>query len=336
MAVIGIRRELTLGAALCLALPGFGAAPAPADAIDAAAQQLQTLKADAAAGRAGNSTAALPSIALPELQETPSAPAPLLPNPALDKKKKPRSANWLVDGVMQAEAHERRARERARDGGNEPRRGDRDSLAPTSDSSSADATGLADGSGSTDATNPADPTGRADESADRPSRSERRESALDEAAPHRAANEPVFNPLTRFMSDWLAPQDNAALRDALGPAAPAGGGFAGAPAGRDAPAGSPLDVVLPGLGSDGGRGAAAYRPTKPADNPYLDALSAPPEPATSASVPADDGGAPAAIWAPPAQNAPSARPMEEPPKSNEPDFAKPFDDDKYYKPLKRF
>lgn len=168
------------------------------------------------------------------------------------------------------------------------------------------------------------------------------------AAVRRAAGEPervdspaVINPLTDFLDDWMSPQDYALLGPGLapGPLARPEGGPAGAMtvgrgglSGLSTAGGFPGGILMaPPVPAPANRGASER------ENPFLTALQAPAgvppaavlpprPPAATPSIPAVTGSASphGMTGAPP------------PPPARVPEFARPGDDTKYFKPLKRF
>ncbi len=153
----------------------------------------------------------------------------------------------------------------------------------------------------------------------------------DEGRPAKPSD-PALNPLTRFMVGWMTPQDFALLRPGLG------GNAAADTAARGDPS-LPALASNPGVADFGGkdftsgiRGLSSQSgaPTAPRDNPFLQSFippSQPVMPATLPVLPSSPAGTPGA-FVPPAE-APPAR-------SVTPNLAKPSDDAKYFKQLKRF
>ncbi len=225
----------------------------------------------------------------------------------------PKTGNWLVDGVAREKALAEKAGRAPRDSRSSEResRG-LDSLAgetgPEGDEaeSSGDASGLEPGTvtagegtdGLVDAPAPQDPV------------------ALPEAAGP--------NPLADFLSDWLSPGDHDLLRSTLEPSAVSGG--------TDRPGPVTIESANPVIAAFGARGRmeTGNRDARPADNPFLAFLQ-----------PAETDGPAAAAAAPLPAPAPEPLPPPaqlEPPRtrSRTPDFVRPLQDEKYYKPLKRF
>jgi hypothetical protein len=150
--------------------------------------------------------------------------------------------------------------------------------------------------------------------------------------------DPTLNPLNRYMAGWMMPGDFELLRAGVGAGAAgsyldSGGGLSLAglagTAGGDGAADPAFGPV------DGARLPAMDRSATPRENPYLQNLTAPAPP---------PGGA-LALSSPSSPSVPAASsfnaplvppPAPEPPKPVIPDFVKPRDDDKYFKPLKRF
>lgn len=139
----------------------------------------------------------------------------------------------------------------------------------------------------------------------------------------------VFNPLTTFLGDWMTPQDYALLKPGLtsgleagtaakNPVAPtAGVGFAAVGGMADISFGIPTSPT-------------AALPQPPRENPYLQSLK-PDLPAVPEMKPA---------FSPPVSGLPRATGTVSPPPPpvtpKTPDFARPSEDDRYFKQLKRF
>ena len=153
--------------------------------------------------------------------------------------------------------------------------------------------------------------------------------------PEASPKGPELNPLTRYMSGWMTPQDYSLLKSGMnGPTAESL-----VSRGDTSGAGSVMNAALP---SDAGGGAldlmalsrtgpAPSTATAAAGNPYLQGFAPPAQNFQNFSPP------PAAMS--PAAPAPSVfTPPTAPatPTSRIPDFAKPAADEKYFKQLKRF
>lgn len=271
------------------------------DTIDSARDEIRRLKAerDAPLPASGG----LPRVAAPEWH---GGPAPLKPVPP--PKKTPgteaRRNNWLVDALQRPAPAAGTGVWRER----EEIAAEQDSMFlpdVRSDQTSAARTGK--------------PTAEQG-SRERPER----ESAG-------AISPAVANPLTRFLDDWMTPQDYALLG---GPRAgnPSAlllpGGSLAAPS-ADATAVAPMPLTpriaeaLPGMPSLPARAA-------PRENPFLAALNAPLP--MLAPVPTPP---PAIVSSLPNAVAPAVAPPPAPPQ-RVPDFARPSTDEKYFKPLRRF
>jgi hypothetical protein len=145
----------------------------------------------------------------------------------------------------------------------------------------------------------------------------------------------VANPLESYLGGWMTPQDYALLKPSLAQGALPGGG-------RDPMSPNALQSAngaLPGIGGTGAAlgisaPAAGLPAPKAKENPFLQALVTP---APAVPVPAFGAAMPPATPAvkPLATAAPPPPPIE-PAKSKIPDFAKPAEDEKYFKQLKRF
>lgn len=273
------------------------------DSIAAAKRDLDSLKKSSNAAAAGSQSNALPPISVPlvksddVLEPTTAATNP----PTIDDAKaaEKKKANWLVDAMMKPKD--------SRDG--EEKRGRKLSRDPHDDLSADADEKKADGGRRGD-----DAKGN-DDGSD-------------------AVKSPtVTNPLAQYMANWMSPQDYALLRHTVdathvtesNPAPPA--------ASLSAP---PTADGLTALGGIDADAIAAPRsnskPSTPADNPYLAALALPDATPPPAPPPPAPSVAPSAsappLFAPP--------PPPEEQKPTIPDFAKSLEDDKIFKPLKRF
>lgn len=143
---------------------------------------------------------------------------------------------------------------------------------------------------------------------------------------------PEFNPLTRFMSGWMTPQDYSLLKPGLGGAS-ADSLVARGEISSTGPTGD-LNVATDKAGAletmSLSRSSSLATAVSPSANPYLQAFTPPTQGVASFSLP----GAPAS----PAPTTSTFTPPAEPPpaKARMPDFAKPVADEKYFKQLKRF
>ncbi len=144
----------------------------------------------------------------------------------------------------------------------------------------------------------------------------------------RASVEPVVNPLTNFMAGWMTPQDFKLLQPGLANESAPSLLARGEPSSGPTARGSSAD--LSGL-TLFGRKPLHESPVPPRENPFLQEFS----------VPTPSGG-PVVVVLPPAfvptpASKALALSVEPPPqKTATPAFAKPNDDAKYFKPLKRF
>lgn len=285
------------------------------DSIATAKRQLDVFKADAAARNGDIPRDALPAVSLPQL----GAPAPALPstnsNSSLDQRAaaKRKSANWLVDAMTNPKEHATKP-------------GDRNARR-----SSLNTEPRAFGD---DASDPDDALAEQESELDKSGTAQKQGQGRDNASTAERPKEPrdTFNPLAQYMTNWLAPQDYALLHRAAD-LTPASDGAPSAP-GNALPTVSgdaAFNVALPGfeLGGTGSDRTAVTPVTKPADNPYLQFLS-PPEPSPTNLAPP----APTPVYVPP----PLPEPVPPPSSASTsiPDFVRPANDDKYYKPLKRF
>jgi hypothetical protein len=149
----------------------------------------------------------------------------------------------------------------------------------------------------------------------------------------RPSSEPPFNPLAKYMADWMSPKEYALLK----PVAEKSDldGFSGA---QDSTASSSgqtgFDLsTLAGLAGTSGsaNNSPVFSAPTSTENPFLAGLVAPDS--GPASLPPTSQVPP--VVAPPAATPPPTAPVPAE-RSTIPDFAKPAIDDKYFKPLKRF
>ena len=307
-------RYVVTVALFCAALAADGHAAEPAaqaaapseDAIKAAKRDFELLKATRDPAMQGKD--ALPKISGPEFT-SPVESMPRLPkkkgkDALLEKQKK--SANWLLE-AMEKKPDDRTSRRTEADRFVLEAERDRERERSGEDSELAALLKAA---------------GKGDESA------RRNEAARDEKEKPRT--EPAFNPLNRFMSEWMTPQDFALLKPGLD--APRAGEVNASGAATAQVANS--EFVLPAtpeaaLGLIGGQ--KSFTPATPQENPYLQTLNLPAPAATLT---------PPVLLPPPAPVAsqPALAPPPAPiaPKSKVPDFVKPAQDEKHFKQLKRF
>jgi hypothetical protein len=147
----------------------------------------------------------------------------------------------------------------------------------------------------------------------------------------------VANPLNHYLGEWMTPQDYSLLKPGLAQSAIAG------PGGRDSTLLPTIQIpggkLLPGMDTTSGLMSTpapllGHPPTSKA-NPYLEPLNAPmvmnAQPVYALPVPI--------LPSPPKTSLNAVAPpppVVEPAKSKVPEFAKPAQDEKYFKQLKRF
>lgn len=144
----------------------------------------------------------------------------------------------------------------------------------------------------------------------------------------RALTEPVVNPLTNFMAGWMTPGDYKLLQPGLGTESAA----------NLVARGEPSSGQSVGSGGEGsslaafGKTAPARSSSPPRENPFLQDLLPSYQSAATAAAP------PPPVSTANASSPKAFTPSPEPPpqKPVTPAFAKPNDDAKYFKPLKRF
>lgn len=241
------------------------------------------------------------------------APAPVL-RPARPVAIETKNANWLVDAMQPA------AKDRERPLGE---RGQSHLKSPRSDRlEQAEETGrLRPGE------RPTESAARRDAERESEDRARDRSTGVDPAA--------VNNPLNQYLEGWMSPQDFALLAPGILPNGKTGvDALSGSRPGDAATTGT---FVPPGVGLDASFGLRAppngLIDRTPRENPFLQSLATP-VPGAASGVPA-----PKPIAPPPVITAPAAAlnpaPVATPPPRT-PDFARPANDEKYFKPLKRF
>jgi hypothetical protein len=169
-------------------------------------------------------------------------------------------------------------------------------------------------------------------------RKDRREDPRREESRAGGRREEEVNPFSRYLQDWVSPQDFALLQSTLVAGRSAAGEKSGelsgaaAVAGIDAPSARSTDAGLAAfLGNGSSMKGGPVASAKPTDNPFLQFLS--PE-ASPARMPAQ---VPAANSTPSLGTPVSAPPPGVvPPRTTVPDFVRPTNDDKLYRTLKRF
>ena len=307
--------------------PKAGTEPDSASIL-AARRDLEAIKAVKDARLSPALTGSPPRPALPELR-TESGAVP----PAALRAVKPEATNpnWLIDGMAQTE-RARRDRQQATgmNRGSARISADRDLGRSGTAIGSSQSVGQAamDPLDSHPRRNPrgADPAERIDDS------------SLSEADEMKPSG--VLNPLTRFLGDWMTPQDYALLRPSLEQAGSGGGVRSGdarfsLSGATDFAFDSSLQREIPG-------GFAATTPIpseQPSrENPFLESLNRTEftPPAQVAPTP----GLPRVGLLPgstaPVGPTPGNAAVMAPTRPNVPDFPKPGQDEKYFKQLKRF
>jgi len=291
---------------------------APGSSISGARRELDAIKAlrDPAQVPKGE----LPKLTMPELRTAAPEAIPwgAKPGSKADTAGK-QSANWLVDGVMK---DGRRANDLARKAKD---RGGRDDRGEHADRTESGARTLE--ATETEIAQSANPEPRDEGGV-------QREKEVGEVA----------NPLNRYLGEWLTPRDYAMLKPSLDEAAAGGRTTVGLDP-RIAAALGPDSLVaaMPTSGLATGESATAIdavRQAAPRENPFLEALQpiVSPKPASIVALPAPPPPSVASIAQPivPSTIAPNSPPLIAPPQSKIPDFAKPAQDEKYFKQLKRF
>lgn len=239
-------------------------------------------------------------------------------SPTLEPAKK--SANWLVEGVAREAARHERDSARA--------------------SSSRDRREPSSAGGEGRGASPF-PAGETSESAlpspgDPEAQPARAPDSRDSRPADHAEKAPTApNPLDRYLAAWMTPGDYAALQPSLGAGLSVSSAESGGLGAVSLPAslgGGLSGLALPGgPASPDALGVAAPAPSAPPrENPYLQTFTLPPAPAVGLL----------ATPPPPAPStltpAPSPAPANPAPRPSVPDFARPAQDEKYFKQLKRF
>lgn len=298
------------------------AAASAGDSISAAKREFDAIQASRDAALHGPKEM-LPKFAMPELHTSPPA-APATPPRSAVVPDSNKSANWLVDAM---EIERRRQNERRySSSGRFDRTADGDS----------DSRETGDGSIGFQTGHDEDTRGRATDEREMGEARDRNDEREQEARPA------VENPLTRFLGEWMTPQDYALLRpgldeslaDGVGPNGHSGSGmgdvnFGSLPIGMS---GGEKAFGLPGADQP------IVTPVVPRENPFLEAMEL-----LTAAQPSVPMGSPSSTVHLPSPTPPAPIPpiqpvtaVPAPTKSQIPDFARPALENKYFKPLKRF
>ncbi len=137
------------------------------------------------------------------------------------------------------------------------------------------------------------------------------------------------DPMAKFLSGWMTPQDYALLKPGLEQSLSYSLSAGTATVAGALPGVASPEAALAAAGPNGP--GSLVGGTKPRENPYLSALNLTPAPV--APLPA--GPVVTVPSSPPPALLPVPAPIA-PPKPKLPEFAKPAQDEKYYKQLKRF
>lgn len=303
--------SLVAAAAVFAAEQPPSAPPAPTkapadDGITAAKREFEAIKA--ARGGLPAQKGSLPALNLPTLQPPPApGGAASSTKQKLPSEKEKKSANWLVEAMKQEERKEAR-KDRGRSLDELERRDTKARLELETElkQQGAEAT-------------PSEEMLASQEKNETPEQ-----------------KGPVFNPLNRYLSDWMSPQDYALLKPALGggeTASLAAQSGSGASVALDPAAGN-VAALTSSLGLTGAEKAVAHVLPAPRENPYLQALALP--------VPSNP------VFTPPVTNSPMSAPgsagpsgfvapVSAPPAPAKiPEFVRPLPDEKHFKQLKRF
>jgi len=285
-----------------------GDAPAtPADSISATKKDLAAVKALGSPAEAPASS--LPTVDLKSVSPGPGgerievpAVAPAADEASVDpsrKRDKGATGNWLVDAME-------RKPDKARTGTA------RDGL------SRADGDFLRDG----------------DRAATREDQDARGSQEPAERAGSKDRFSGAYNPLDAFMSGWISARDRDLLLPAKGDAAGGGEAARARQGGFQDVGAMPAEFTIEGLLSPADFGEPGEQAAQP--NPYLASMDIAPAPGPRAFT----SPLPSATAAPGERAAPlffGAQPDAiDAPRSFIPDFARPSDDDKYFRQMKRF
>jgi hypothetical protein len=301
------------------------------DAILAAKRDLAAIMAVKDAQRAPALSVPSQRLAVPELRTESAA----VPPPALRAvKPEAKSDTWLIDAMAQSE-RDGRDRQRSTDayrGSARPGTNRDTGRRETTFGSTPEI-----GQTGRDSLDPLDSRGpRGSRDAALSDRNDAPSSRADEMQSTASA----LNPLTHFLGDWMTPQDYALLRPGLETSSRGGVDRPGAarssvPGMTDFALESALKREIPG-------GFTTVTPTtstpSPRTNPFLESLNrielAPPTRVIAAQAPPSPGLVPRA--AAQVGPAPAGAAVAAPASPKVPEFAKPGQDEKYFKQLKRF
>lgn len=292
--------------------PSSTTAVTPKSGIDSAKREFEAMKASRDPAHRDQRTA-LPGISVPQLHVEERGPAPAI-LPGKNAKQDPaakKSSNWLVEAMD---------KEAARNGKNE--RGERERIfSRRSDEEEREG-------GAVSRSDPALERARGDSAAE--------ERKYDDETTNRKRAAEAANPLTRYLEGWITPKDYAVLRPSLEESL-GGRELAQSAAGPATPGGIAGTVGIGGVGS-AMMGDATKTPVSPVprENPYLEAMQTRPEFGASAPTFAVAPPNVAPPPAPPASIAAPAPPIVPSARSKIPEFAKPQQDERYFKQLKRF
>lgn len=303
-----MRRLLAISLVLAAAAAGRSAEPGPAPASPPSTENsLSTAKRDfdsiqAAREDALHPKADLPRLTVPEMQLGNPTPRTAMPDKDAEAelKKKGKSPNWLVDAMQK---DDRKPDDRMK--GGKSNTGKERELAEAWD---------------------ADKTAARNDFALKPAR--RAESSSESR--DRRETEPPPNPLAPFLAGWMTSQDYALLQT---PAVGTSGGGSAV-----AVPGVATSVIDPSIAMRAETRALVKGAEKPGfqissqtENPYLSALNEPGPTLGALTVPVGPVMSPVISAPAPARYEPAPVPP-----AKIPDFAKPANDDRYFKPLKRF
>jgi len=309
-------------------------AEAESDSILVVKRDLEAIKAVKDAQLAPVLNGPSQRLAVPELRTEPAS-AP--PSALRAVKPETKTDNWLIDAMAHSERNRRDGRDpqRSMDANRGfPRTGtNRDIGSPGTAFSSNP------GGGQT-AIDSLDPQYSRNPRGSRGAARAERNDASSSSATDEQTTPAALNPLSRFLGDWMTPQDYALIRHGLETGSP--GGVVRPGDARFSLPGTPDFALESSLKREISGGFTAATPItsepSPRANPFLESLNrvefTPPARVIPPPVQPGPGLLPSA--AVPASPLPASAAVVAPLRPHVPDFPKPGQDEKYFKQLKRF
>ena len=289
-------------------------------ALDAAKRDLDLIKASREPGPPAAD--ALPKFATPEWQHgsgatpVPKSVGQKSPNASAAQKK---STHWLVDAMEK--------------GSSDARTGDKTREARRRDATRGEGTAIGAPPGESDSADREDLELAGEKEA---RRAEEDREGRDASSAARKPEAAAPNPLAGYLAGWMTPADYALLKPVIesadADASERGTGSIANPS--SGPAAFSFSTTTPAS-------RASSPLMAPTENPFIEAMNA-----VSSAIPAGATGANTVAASPqnsaplPSVFTPPLEPLPVPPtpagKSSVPDFVKPQNDEKYFKPLRRF